>query len=176
MPHKKKPSPELEDVVSQIGDFIEYWGFKHVHGRIWAHLFLAGCPLDSTDLIQRLGISKALVSMSISDLIDYNVIRATGKSERGTILYECNPDLPTVIANVLRKRERRLLARLAAATRTLSSLPREMDGKCGVSHDRAEKLDSMVRTAETTLDSLLMFRDVSFAAWAGFDGNGSSKR
>lgn len=165
---KRKPSPELEDVVTQIGDFIEYWGFKNVHGRIWAHLFLAGCPLDSNELIERLGISKALVSMSISDLMEYNVIRAAGKSERGTIIYDCNPDLPTVIANVLRKRERRLLARLSAATRTLTSLPREMDGKCGVQHDRIEKLDSMVRTAESTLDGLLMFRDVSFAPWAGF--------
>lgn len=168
MPHKRKPSPELEDVVTQIGDFIEYWGFKNVHGRIWAHLFLAGCPLDSNELIERLGISKALVSMSISDLMEYDVIRAAGKSDRGTIVYDCNPDLPTVIANVLRKRERRLLARLSAATRTLAALPREMDGKCEVQHHRVEKLDGMIRTAEVTLDGLLMFRDVSFAPWAGF--------
>lgn len=169
MPLKRKPSPELEDVVTQIGHFIEYWGFKNVHGRIWAHLFLAGCPLDSNELIERLSISKALVSMSISDLMEYDVIRASGKSERGTIVYECNPDLPTVIANVLRKRERRLLARLSAATRTLGSMPREMDGKCGVRHNRVEKLDQMVKTAEATLDGLLMFRDVSFAPWAGFN-------
>lgn len=173
MSHRRKPSPELEDVVTQIGDFIEYWGFKNVHGRIWAHLFLAGCPLDSNELIVRLGISKALVSMSISDLMDYNVIRASGKSERGTTVYDCNPDLSSVIANVLRKRERRLLARLSAATRTLSSMPREMDGKCGVRHDRVEKLDNMVRTAESTLDGLLMFRDVSFAPWAGFHSESS---
>ncbi len=168
MPFKRKPSPELEDVVAQIGGFIEYWGFKNVHGRIWAHLFLAGCPLDSNELIERLGISKALVSMSISDLMEYDVIRAVGKSERGTIVYDCNPDLPNVIANVLRKRERRLLTRLSAATRTLTSLPRELDGKCGVHHDRIEKLDQMVKTAETTLDALLLFRDVSFAPWAAF--------
>lgn len=165
---KRKPSPELEDVVSQIGDFIESWGFKNVHGRIWAHIFLAGCPLDSTALIIRLGISKALVSMSISDLMEYNVIRAAGKTERGTICYDCNLDLPTIIANVLRKRERRVLARLAAATKILTALPREMDGKCEVQHDRVQKLDSMVRTAESALDGLLMYRDVSFAPFAAF--------
>ena len=174
MPHKRKPSPELDDVVSQIGDFIEYWGFKNVHGRIWAHLFLAGCGLDSTELIQRLGISKALVSMSISEMMEYDVIRSGGKSDRGTILYNCNPDLPTVIANVLRKRERRLLARLSAATRTLSAMPREMDGRCGVTHERIEKLNHMVRTAESTLDGLLMFRDVSFAAFSSFQFEGKS--
>ncbi|CAN5438755.1 hypothetical protein BH10BDE1_BH10BDE1_05830 [soil metagenome] len=172
MPHKRKPSPELEDVVSQIGDFIEYWGFKNVHGRIWAHLFLAGCGLDSNDLIQRLGISKALVSMSISELMEYDVIRAGGKSDRGTILYNCNGDLPTVIANVLRKRERRLLARLSAATRTLTSMPREMDGKCEVTRERIEKLDGMVRTAESALDGLLLFREVSFAPFASFQFDG----
>lgn len=175
MPNRKKPSPELEDVVSQVGGFIEYWGFKNVHGRIWAHLFLAGRPLDSNELIERLHISKALVSMSIADLAEYDVIRTAGKSERGTITYEYNPDITSVIANVLRKRERRLLARLSTATRLLAEMPREMDGRCKVLHDRAEHLDQMVKTAETALDDMLMFRDVSFAPWSGFNSHGVNK-
>ncbi len=168
MPEKRKPSPELDDVVSQIGDFIEYWGFKNVHGRIWAHIFLAGCGLDANELVRRLGISKALVSMSISELTEYDVIQAGGKSERGTILYNCNPDLPHVIANVLRKRERRVLARLSAATRTLATLPRDMDGQCEVTDERIKKLETMIGTAATALDGLLLFKDVSFAPFAGF--------
>ena len=174
MPNRKKPSPDLEDVVSQVGGFREYWGFKNVHGRIWAHLFLAGRPLDSNELIERLHISKALVSMSIADLMEYDVIRVTGKSERGTTTYDYNPDIASVIANVLRKRERRLLTRLSTATRLLADLPREMDGRCKVIHDRAEELDRMVKTAEAALDGMLMFREVSFRPWSGFNSSKSN--
>lgn len=172
IPHDKspkKPSPEMDDVVSQIGDFIEYWGFKNVHGRIWAHLYLAGAPLDSGEIVERLAISKALVSMSISELMEYDVIRVAGKSERGTVLYDCNPNISTVIATVLRKRERRLLARLSAATRQLAQLPRELDGRCSVQQNRCQTLDRMVRTAESALDGILMFKDVSFGVWDQFN-------
>ncbi len=161
----ERPCPELEDVVNRIGDFIQYWGFKHVHGRIWAHLFLAGKPLDSHCLTSRLRISKALLSMSLNDLLEYDVIQSVGKSESGAILYDTNQDLPAVIAGVLRKRERRMLSGLSSATKSLSSLPHELHGECTVNRTRAEKLNEFVGTAETTLESLLLFRDVSFEAW-----------
>lgn len=109
--HLRVP-PEMEDVASQIGEFIEYWGFKNVHGRIWTHLFLAETPLDASDIVERLCISKALVSMSISDLLEYEVIQFAGKSERSTVLYKANPNVTSVIVNVLRKRERRMLSRI----------------------------------------------------------------
>lgn len=163
---KERPCPELEDVVNRVGEFIQYWGFKNVHGRIWAHLFLAGRPLDSHCLTARLGISKALLSMSLNELLDYDVIQSVGKSDSGAVLYDTNQDLATVIAGVLRKRERRMLSGLSSATQSLSKLPQELHGDCTVNRERAEKLRDFVGTAESTLESLLMFRDVSFESWA----------
>lgn len=165
----QRPSPELEDVVSRIGDFIQYWGFKNIHGRVWAHLFLAGRPIDTHCLLARLGISKALLSMTLNELLDYDVIRSFGKSESGATLYEANTDLAGVIAGVLRKRERRMLAGLSSATKVLSALPPELDGECGISRERASRLQEIVDTAERTLDSLLLFRDVSFASWSSLN-------
>lgn len=162
----QRPCPELEDVVNRIGEFIEYWGFKNVHGRIWAHLFLAGRPLDSHCLTARAGISKALLSMSLNELLDYDVIQTVGKSKSGAFLYDTNQDLATVIAGVLRKRERRMLSGLSSASQSLSSLPFELQGECTVNRERAEKLRDFVSTAESTLESLLLFRDVSFESWS----------
>ena len=159
--------PELEDVANQIGGFIEYWGFKNVHGRIWLHLFLAPEPLDAADLIERLGISKALVSMSISDLLEYEVIQIAGKSARATITYCSNPDITTVITNVLRKRERRMLSRISSSVRLLKTLPPEA-GKL-VSKDRLDHLVDLVKVAEDSLDGMLMLKDVSFEDWAKFN-------
>lgn len=162
--------PELEDVVNQIGEFIEYWGFKNVHGRIWVHLFLADEPLDAADLIERLGISKALVSMSISDLIDYDVIQIAGKSGRGTTLYKANQDVTTVITNVLRKRERRLLSRISSASRLLKDLPEDARGTVRLNSTRIQSLLEMVRAAELTMDGMLQMSEVSFQCWSNFNG------
>lgn len=161
--------PELEDVVNQIGEFIEYWGFKNVHGRIWTHVFLAEEPLDASDLVERLGISKALVSMSISDLMDYDVIMSAGKGARGTTVYKANPDITNVITNVLRKRERRMLSRIASASRLLKELPVEARGSVHLSTQRLGVLVDMVRSAEMTLDGMLQMSDVPFQSWSRFN-------
>lgn len=165
-----KISPELEDVISQIGAFIEYWGFKNVHGRIWAHLYLAPEPLDANDLIERLSISKALVSMSISDLMEYDVVQISGKSDRGTITYIANPNVTSVVTGVLRKRERRMLSRVASATKVLKDFKTQATPtETYVSPERAESLHEMVLTAEESLDAILQLTEVDFKNWQKFD-------
>ncbi|MFN8944090.1 MAG: GbsR/MarR family transcriptional regulator, partial [Pseudobdellovibrionaceae bacterium] len=89
--------PELIELTDQIGLFIEYWGFKKIHGQIWSHIFLSKTPLDATTLVKRLGVSKALVSLAIKDLVQYDVIQVVGQGEKRTILFQSNPDLISVI-------------------------------------------------------------------------------
>ena len=180
--------PEMEEVASQIGNFIEYWGFKNVHGRIWALLFLAREPLDSRDLTERLGISKALVSMSIADLLEYDVIQKAGTGERGTWIYQANPDVIGVVTNVLRKRERRMLGRIAAATQTLVNLLERQNQEsatqellsrsqknradqaalAALSERRIYALNDMVKTAEKSLEGMLSMSEVDFRLFCPF--------
>jgi DNA-binding transcriptional regulator GbsR (MarR family) len=175
MPEKPlKIQPELEDVVAQIGEFIEYWGFKNVHGRIWAHLYLSTEPLDANDLIERLSISKALVSMSLSDLMEYDVVQIVGKSSRGTITYSANPNVTSVVMGVLRKRERRMLSRIASATKILKEQKKKIKGEVDLSIDRVQLLHEMVLTAEDSMDAILQLGDVDFNDWRKFDGGKES--
>lgn len=165
-------SPELEEVANQIGAFIEYWGFKNVHGRIWAHLYVAARPLDASDLMDLLQISKALVSMSLADLMDYDVIQIAGKSERGTVTYRANPNVVTVVMGVLRKRERRMLSQISAATKVLKDRKQAASTKgrtLDLDPARLKSLHEMVLTAEESLDTILELGDVSFAQWEQFD-------
>jgi DNA-binding transcriptional regulator GbsR (MarR family) len=166
--------PELEDVANQVGEFIEYWGFKNIHGRIWAHIYLSEKPIDAQELIERLGVSKALISMSISDLMDYNVIQLAGKTTRGTVAYASTPNLVNVIMNVLRKRERRMLSRFTASTRLLKTLPKksEQDRAFGIDLKRVDALSQFSETAETLLDSMLQFQPAHFDVLAAFTEEG----
>lgn len=149
------PLPELDDLAEQIGDFIQYWGFKRVHGKIWTHLILSERPLDAADLIERLKISKALVSMSLKDLLSYNVILVAGKSQAGTVLYTANPDVSGVILNVLRQRERRMMARLSAAVQLLKNLPAKEHKRHALDREKLNELGKLIQNASRALDTFL---------------------
>ena len=146
---------ELEALADQVGEFIQYWGFKKVHGRIWTHLFVSNHPLDAGDLCKRLNISKALVSMSIADLLEYEVILEVGKGEQGTTLYSANPDVTHVIFNVLRKRERKMLAAVEAAHALLVKSGNPGSGSSSLDRERVAYLGEMVGTAQAALEMLI---------------------
>jgi two-component system phosphate regulon sensor histidine kinase PhoR len=51
--NKVRNSNPLHSLSEQIGDFIQYWGFKKIHGMIWTHLYLSSTPLSAHELIQK---------------------------------------------------------------------------------------------------------------------------
>jgi len=146
---------ELNDLADQIGGFIEYWGFKEIHGRIWTHLYTSKTPLDATTLTRRLKVSKALVSFAVHDLLEHNVIEEVSKGPRGTVLYRANPNLLGVILSVLRTRERRMLARIHSAHRLLANLPQKTLDGGGLAIDRIKHVGELIETAEGALDAFI---------------------
>lgn len=157
MPHKhsSKVPPEFEDLASQIGDFIEYWGFKKIHGQIWTHVFLSQNPIDATTLVKRLHVSKALVSLAIKDLLKYEVIQVVGQGSRRKVLFQSNPDLTRVIISVLRKRERRMLSTIMSSFKNMKKLKDEDKAEFGIHLEKTEELGQMIENAEQTLDILI---------------------
>ncbi len=155
MTKSKRVAPEVQDLAEQVGEFIQYWGFKRIHGKIWCHLFLSSEPLDAGVLIQRLKVSKALISISIRDLMEYSVIEEAGKSDAGTILYRANPRLTEVICNVLRGRERRLISRVRAAHQLLAQMPQSEKTDQNLDTDKISEIGEMIEGADHFLDSLL---------------------
>lgn len=150
-----------EKLVSAIGEFIEYWGFKRVHGKIWTHIFLSERPLDAADLMKRLKISKALVSISVKDLIEYSVILKSGKSKKGTQTYTANPNLADVITHVLKTRERVLLNRISAAVSELSTESSFSDSeKSHFCEVRIGFLRLMLDEATRILDGILEMKEI----------------
>jgi DNA-binding transcriptional regulator GbsR (MarR family) len=167
-PQTELVPPELEDVANQVGVFIEYWGFKNVHGRIWAHLFLSSTPLDAGQIMDRLKISKALTSMSLSELMQNDVIQVAGKGDRGSVLYKANTDLISIISNVLRSRERRMLCRTSAAAKNLKGLPNDKRKTVELDSSRVNCLINMIEQAEKCLDGFLAMSKVDFSSLSDF--------
>jgi len=62
-------------VSDVIGRLIEFWGFKRNMGRIWSVLYLSPDPLSAEDLRHALQLSSGAVSMTLSELSRWGVVR-----------------------------------------------------------------------------------------------------
>jgi DNA-binding transcriptional regulator GbsR (MarR family) len=113
LPSEDLMTRRILKVCDAVGDFIEYWGFKHVHGRIWALLALRTDPISQAEIGRTLGVSRSLVSETVSELVGYGLVRPT--SERRNAPYEAVFDVWPTIADVLRSREWILLERAKSA-------------------------------------------------------------
>jgi DNA-binding transcriptional regulator GbsR (MarR family) len=160
---------ELCDLASEIGNFIRYWGFKKIHGKIWTHLYLSKVPLDAGSLMRRLNVSKALMSLSLHDLMDYEVIIEAGKSDKGTQLFRANPDVVNVIVNVLKRRERKMLSLIETTHRLLRNRQASPEGLDPVCAEKLQNLERMIHEAQANLDGLLELAVLDLHAWEKLD-------
>ncbi len=88
---------ELADVFGNIAAF---WGFTKTQGRVYGLLFLCEDPMSHGDIQRRLGISAGSTSMTLSSLVQWGVLRRSGR------LYVAETDMWKVITGVFRRRER----------------------------------------------------------------------
>lgn len=145
-----KMGADFENLAKLIGLFMEYWGFKKIHGQIWTHIFLSEHPIDATTLSRRLKVSKALMSLAIKDLVKYRVIQASEKGHKRTIYFRANPNIMSVITEVLKTRERKMLEQIQAALKTLVAKKSDI-----APSEKLEELESMILDASDFLDVMI---------------------
>ena len=141
-----------------IGIFIEYWGFKKVHGKAWTLVFLNELPVDARYLMENLQVSKALISMTLKDLLHYEVIFEVEKDSPGTQKYTYNPDIFNVIKGILENRENQMLKTISEQIQNLKNS--KNFEKHGISMNNLQNLDSMTKTAQNILETLTSQRPV----------------
>jgi DNA-binding transcriptional regulator GbsR (MarR family) len=90
-------------VCDSFGQVVEYWGFKSINGRIWALLALQDQPMAQTRIAEVLGVSRSLVSSTVTELVGYGVVRPAGEHRNAP--YEAVLDIWPAVTDVLRARE-----------------------------------------------------------------------
>ena len=101
------------EVCDAVGAFIEYWGFKEVHGRVWTFMVLHDAPVAQAHIARTLGLSRASVSIAIKELGEYGLVKRVGSQRLSP--FEAVVDGWPIIVNVLASRERVLLERAEQA-------------------------------------------------------------
>jgi DNA-binding transcriptional regulator GbsR (MarR family) len=96
-----------EVIVSDVvGRLIEFWGFKRNLGRIWAVLYLSPEALSAEDLRHLLKLSSGAVSMSLSELLRWGVVRRVWVQGERRDFYVAEVQLWKMISRVFSERER----------------------------------------------------------------------
>ncbi len=146
-------------VADAVGEIMAFWNFKPSMGRVWTSLYLSPRPLTSAELVEETGLSVGSVSMTLSELQDWGVVRHAGRSG-GRRCFEAETDVVKMVTRVFREREltliRETVDKLEAAVRLLdehgrSSVPAQMlEGRFVVT--RARRLLDLAKTGHHMLD------------------------
>lgn len=152
---KSQCSPELMALAKEVGNFIQYWGFKKIHGQIWTLVFLSQKPLNSTIITKKLNVSKALISLAIKDLLQYKVIEITEKKNK-EIYFRSNPNIFSVVQHILETRESKMLEKILKAHNEFNKTsPCSGTSEFKIDSNKVEELGFMIMAAQGTLQSLM---------------------
>jgi DNA-binding transcriptional regulator GbsR (MarR family) len=113
-------------VSDVVGRLIEFWGFKRNLGRIWAILYLSPDALSAEDLRHSLKLSSGAVSMSLSELLRWGVVRRVWVQGERRDFYVAEVQLWKMISRVFSEREKtEIEASIEAFEEALSALDKQ---------------------------------------------------
>ncbi len=111
-------------VADTIGELMGLWNFKPSMGRVWAALYLSPEPLSADDISARTRLSAGSVSMTVTDLLSWGVIRRDFEPGERRRRYAAETDILSMVTRVFRERESRwietVIHRLEEARRILA--------------------------------------------------------
>jgi DNA-binding transcriptional regulator GbsR (MarR family) len=150
-------------VADAVGELMELWGFRRQLGRIWAVLFLSERPLAAPALCERLQISTGLLSMSLSELRGWGVVRSVDVPGDRKEHFEAETNIWALVRRVLAERERRAIERALVTVETalremkaaLSDVDPRVKAAARFRLQRLEQLAQLCRVGQNLLKVLL---------------------
>ncbi|HEY2517642.1 MAG TPA: hypothetical protein VGI39_42525 [Polyangiaceae bacterium] len=106
MTRKHGLSSAEASVSDVVGRLMEFWGFKRNMGRLWAVLYLSPEPLSAEDLRESLSLSSGAVSMTLSELSRWGVVRKVWVQGERKDFYAAEVQLWRMISRVFNEREK----------------------------------------------------------------------
>src|SRR2546428_13816329 len=111
----KTARPELSERLQEIEDrFVDLWdnmsalwGVSPTMARIHGLLYITGAALSMDDIMARLAISRGNVSMNLSKLVEWALVRRVHKRGDRRDYYESLSDVSEMFTLVANQRKRR---------------------------------------------------------------------
>ena len=97
-----------DEFVDLWNNMASLWGISPTMARIHGMLYISGAALTMDDIMARLGISRGNVSMNLSKLVEWGLVRRVHKRGNRKEFYESLSDvweMFTLVANQRKRRE-----------------------------------------------------------------------
>lgn len=155
---------QSELVVSDvIGRLIEFWGFKRNMGRVWSVLYLSPHPLSAEDLRELLQLSSGAVSMTLSELSRWGVVRKVWIQGERKDFFAAEVQLWRMISRVFNEREKiEILGAIDAFQESLQDLERlrrdpdpKVRTRAELQFERITHLLDLAKLGKGLIDALL---------------------
>lgn len=169
--------PSILRVVDTVGGLMEFWGFRRAMGRMWAMLFLTPQPLSAQELGERLAMSTGAVSMTLAELVKWDVVRKSWVPGDRKDYYEPETSIWKMVSRVFRERE---LARIRAAIDIFQDTLAELGRARAAGDDKkrlkflAERIESLLQLArlgEMLLAAVLDGKKIDISPLMSFLGS-----
>jgi DNA-binding transcriptional regulator GbsR (MarR family) len=151
-------------VSDVIGRLIEFWGFKRNMGRVWTVLYLSLEPLSAEELRVALQLSSGAVSMTLSELARWGVVRKVWIQGERKDFYAAEVQLWRMISRVFNEREKsEVIAAIDAFEEALRQLERirkttsdvQTRARAELQVERITQLLELARLGRRLLDALV---------------------
>jgi DNA-binding transcriptional regulator GbsR (MarR family) len=132
---------EIRDrVIDALGEVASSWGYNEVIGRMYGTMFFSDAPLGLDDIADRLGISKATVSLNIPTLENLHMIRRVWRKGERKRFYEAERDFSRIIGTMINTIIRQEVSVVSmVANQTMEDLDRVMASSRGPVREAAER-------------------------------------
>ncbi len=169
--------PSEASVGDVVGRLMEFWGFKRNMGRVWTVLYLSPDPLSAEDLRHALGLSSGAVSMTVSELARWGVVRKVWIQGQRKDFYTAEVQLWRMISRVFNEREKSVVdAAIEAFEDALQRLDRlrrtpsepSTRARAEWQHARISQLLELAKLGRRLLDALVSTAKVDAEPLARF--------
>ena len=128
-------------------------------------VFLSPRSVSTLEIIQKIEVSKALVSGAVSELLEYGLISCSGNTVYARRTYIACEDIGSIVSSVLKKREMTLLRKNVDSLSSLSSCDGEDLHDIGVEPRKLQLLCQLTKENESLLQVFLKNKFRTLPEW-----------
>ena len=141
MPNSRKSNPEShaaaqaqlreaqDRFIASWGRMGSVWGISRTMAEVHALLYITGSPLCTDDIMDRLGVSRGNVSMSVRSLLEWSVIEKVRLPGDRKEYFSAEQDVWSMMRAIARERIKREVAPLLDALDEIGELEPQIDSK-----------------------------------------------
>jgi DNA-binding transcriptional regulator GbsR (MarR family) len=115
--------------IASWGRMGSVWGISRTMAEVHALLYITGAPMCTDEIMERLGVSRGNVSMSVRSLLEWGVIEKVRHQGDRKEYFQAEQDVWSMLRAIARERIKREVDPLLDALDEIGELAPEVEGQ-----------------------------------------------